>query len=305
MGRELPGHVPVLADEVVFVLRPGRSGWLVDGTVGVGGHAEALLERAPAGSRLLGIDADPDALARAESRLARFGSRVELRRGSFRDIRTIAREAGVTEAETVLLDLGLSSFQLARSGRGFSFLADEPLDMRFDPSRGITARELLGSISETQLSRILFEYGGEPHARGIARAIVSRRGRAPLATTGDLVVTVKSAVPRARWPKRSHVATRTFQAIRMVVNDEIGALTTALPEAARLLASGGRLGVISFHSGEDRIVKRAFRSLSRQSWNEVTRSPVVPCREERQANPRARSAKLRVIERAGEDHGAA
>lgn len=303
--EEAGEHLPVLVEEVLFLLRLRRSGWLVDGTVGVGGHAEALLEQAPAGSRLLGIDGDPEALARTQSRLARFGSRVLLRRGNFRDLGAIAQEAGVNEAQIVLLDLGLSSLQLALSGRGFSFLADEPLDMRFDPSRGITAAELLGSLSEADLDRVLFECGGEPHARRIARSIVARRRTAPLTTTSDLVAAVKSALPRAAWPKRSHVATRTFQAIRMAVNDEMGALAAVLPEAARLLAMGGRLGVISFHSGEDRVVKRAFRSSSGGSWDEVTRTPVVPCREERQANPRARSAKLRVIERVDEDHGSA
>jgi 16S rRNA (cytosine1402-N4)-methyltransferase len=291
------GHLPVLVEEVSFLLRPRKSGWLVDGTVGAGGHAEALLERAPAGSRLLGIDGDPEALELARSRLARFGSRVLLRRGNFRELGTIAREAEVREAEAVLLDLGLSSIELASSGRGFSFLVEEPLDMRFDPSRGITAARLLETLSEADLTRVLFEYGGERHARRIARAVVARRRTSMLATTGDLVAAVKSALPRTQWPKRTHFATRTFQAIRMAVNDEIGALSDAIPEAARLLAPGGRLGVISFHSGEDRVTKRAFRSLAKGSWDEVTRTPVVPCRDECRANPRARSAKLRVLER--------
>jgi len=305
VGEEAPEHLPVLVEEVVFLLRPRRSGWLVDGTVGGGGHAEALLERAPAGSRLLGIDADPDALARARMRLAPFGSRVVLRRGNFRELGAIAEAAGVSEAETILLDLGLSSPELAASGRGFSFLGDEPLDMRFDPSRGQTAADLLASASEAELSRLLREYGEEPHARRIARALLARRRSAPLTTTGDLVAVVKSAVPRAAWSARRHVATRTFQAIRIAVNDEIAALADALDGAAPLLAVGGRLGVISFHSGEDRVVKRAFRSLSRGPCREVTRTPVVACREERRANPRARSAKLRVLERVGDGHGSA
>lgn len=298
-------HLPVLVEEVRFLLRPKTSGWLVDGTVGAGGHAEALLEDAPGESRLLGIDADPQALGRAQSRLARFGSRVVLRWGNFRELGAIARETGVSEAQTVLLDLGMSSMQLAASGRGFSFLADEPLDMRFDPSRGPSATELLGSLSEAALARVLFEYGEEPHARRIARSIVRRRRVAPVVTTSNLVQVVKSACPRGAWPRRTHVATRTFQAIRMAVNDEMGALTDALPQAARLLAVGGRLGVISFHSGEDRIVKRAFRTLGREGWEEVTGAPVTSCLEERSINPRARSAKLRVIERVREDHGPA
>jgi 16S rRNA (cytosine1402-N4)-methyltransferase len=305
VDHEAAGHVPVLVEEVVFFLRLRRGGWLVDGTVGAGGHAEALLDQAPAGSRLLGIDGDPEALARTQSRLARFGTRVVLRRGNFRDLGAIAQEVGVSEAQTVLLDLGLSSFQLAASGRGFSFLADEPLDMRFDPSRGATAAELLRSLSAEELARLLFEYGEDPHARRIARAIVARRERAPLTTTADLVAAMRSALPRTHWSGRRHVATRTFQAIRIAVNDEVGALTDVLPEAARLLAVGGRLGVITFHSGEDRIVKRAFRSLSVGAWEEVTRTPVVPCRDERRTNPRARSAKLRVLERVERDHGAA
>lgn len=305
MAREASAHLPVLLEEVLFLLRLRRRGWLVDGTVGAGGHAEVLLEQAPAGSCLLGIDGDPEALARTQSRLARFGARVVLRRGNFREIGAIAQEVGVREAESVLLDLGLSSFQLASSGRGFSFLTDEPLDMRFDPSRGTTAAWLLRSLPEADLARVLSEYGEDPHARRIARSIVARRERGPLTTTTDLVAAVKSALPRAQWPRRSHVATRTFQAIRMAVNDEIGALTDALPEAARLLGIGGRLGVISFHSGEDRVAKRAFRSLSGGSWEEVTRTPVVPCHDERRANPRARSAKLRVLERMDRGHGAA
>ncbi len=277
----------------------------MDGTVGLGGHAEALLERAPSESRLLGIDEDPEALARSRERLARFGSRVVLRQGSFRSLERLAREAGVDEAQVVLLDLGLSSLQLESSGRGFSFQTDEPLDMRFDPSRGMSAADLLASLPEAELARLLFEHGGEPHARKIARRIVSWRERRPILTAGDLVQVVKAAVPRRAWPRRIHVATRTFQAIRMTVNDEIAALTDALPQAARLLAVGGRLGVISFHSGEDRIVKRTFLSLSERGYEQLLPSPVVTSREERMANPRARSAKLRVLERVEADRVAA
>ena len=295
----------MLVEEVVFLLCPRREGWVVDGTVGLGGHAEALLERAPAESRLFGIDEDPEALARSRERLARFGSRVILCRGSFRALERVAREAGVEDAQAVLLDLGLSSPQLESSGRGFSFQTDEPLDMRFDPSRGVTAADLLASLPEAELARLLFECGGEPHARRIARRIVAQRKARPIVTTGDLVRAVKAAVPRAAWQRRTHVATRTFQALRMAVNDEIGALTDALPQAASLLAVGGRLGVISFHSGEDRIVKRTFRSLSQHGYKELLPSPVAPSPEERRANPRARSAKLRVLARMEVDRVAA
>ncbi len=268
---------------------------MIDGTVGMGGHAEALLTTTPPGVRLLGLDVDPDALASASARLARFGERVQLARANFRELDLVARARGVAQAKGVLLDLGLSSPQLERSGRGFSFQVDEPLDMRLDPGAGHTAEALLNRLPEDELARILREYGDEPHARRIARAIV--RGR-PLRTTGDLVAAVKRAVPRRAWPRRLHVATRTFQAIRMAVNDEPGALRAALPAAAALLDPGARLAVISFHSGEDRLVKLTFRSLTADSeYAVVEPSPLLPGDDEVRANPRARSAKLRVLER--------
>jgi 16S rRNA (cytosine1402-N4)-methyltransferase len=289
-------HAPVLLDEVTFLLRPRHGGWVVDGTIGMGGHAEQLLETAQ-DSRLLGIDRDPEALARAARRLERFGARVTLSHGSFRHLAAIATRAGVERAAAVLLDLGLSSYQLDASGRGFSFQKDEPLDMRFDPSAGPTAAELLSRLPAEELAGLLAEYGEERHARRIARALVEQRRRAPLATSSDLVAVVKRAVPRAAWSKRTHVATRTFQAVRMAVNDEPAALAEALPQAATLLEEGGRLGVISFHSGEDRLVKRAFRSLGAQGFVELEPAPVTPDREETARNPRARSAKLRVLAR--------
>jgi 16S rRNA (cytosine1402-N4)-methyltransferase len=189
-------HLPVLADEVTFLLRPRRGGWVVDGTIGMGGHAERLLD---AGGE---------------------GTRVTLRHGSFREIGGHAREAGIGPAATVLLDLGLSSHQLDASGRGFTFQKEEPLDMRFDPTRGRTAAELLAELPEAEMARVLFEYGGERHARRIARRIVERRRQSPLTVTGDLVDAVKRGVPRAAWSLRTHVATRTFQALRMAVNEE-------------------------------------------------------------------------------------
>jgi len=175
--------------------------------------------------------------------------------------------------------------------------------MRFDRSGGETAAQLLARLPEAELARIIFEYGGEPRARRIAREIVTRRKRTPLRTTSDLVAAVKAAVPRRAWPRARHVATRTFQALRMAVNEEVEALTEALPRAAGLLAPGGRLGVISFHSGEDRIVKRAFLSLARGPYAMLEPAPLTPCHEERRMNPRCRSAKLRVLERAGGPHG--
>jgi 16S rRNA (cytosine1402-N4)-methyltransferase len=281
-------------DEVAFLLRPRHGGWVIDGTVGMGGHAEAVLERSAVDVRLLGLDVDPAALQQAGERLARFGERARLVHASFADLGLVAAEQSVTEAQAVLLDLGVSSWQLEASGRGFSFQGDEPLDMRLDPTRGDTAAALLNRLSEAELARVIREYGEERHARRIARSIVRRR---PLVTTADLVAAVRSAVPRAAWPRRLHVATRTFQAVRMAVNDEPGALTSALEAAPRLLARGGRLGVIAFHSGEDRIVKRTFRSLEAAGFAALEPSPLEPGDDEVRANPRARSAKLRVLER--------
>jgi len=284
----------VLVDEVAFLLRPRGEGWVIDATVGMGGHAEAILSASESSVSLLGLDVDPEALASAGARLAPFGDRVALGRSSFRYLAGAAAARGIESARSILLDLGVSSWQLEQSGRGFSFQGDEPLDMRLDPSIGETAAALVNRLPEAELARIIFEYGEEPHARRIARAIVRRR---PLGRTGDLVAAVRSGVPRAAWPRRLHVATRTFQALRMAVNDEPGALREALAHAPALLAAGGRLGVISFHSGEDRIVKQTFRALEPAGYAELEPSPRQPTDDEVRDNPRARSAKLRVLER--------
>lgn len=267
---------------------------MIDATVGMGGHAEAILSASGADARLLGLDLDPAALAMARERLVPFGERVVLAHASFGRLEGAAAVQGITRVRAILLDLGVSSWQLEQSGRGFSFQGDEPLDMRLDPTTGDTATALLNRLPEAELARIVFEYGEEPHARRIARAIVRRR---PLARTGDLVAAVRGAVPRAAWPRRLHVATRTFQALRMAVNDEPGALRNALAQAPSLLADGGRMGVISFHSGEDRIVKQTFRALEPAGFAELEPSPRQPSDDEVRANPRARSAKLRVLER--------
>jgi len=284
----------VLADEVAFLLRPRGEGWVIDATVGMGGHAEAILSASAASVSLLGLDVDPEALARAGARLASFGDRVRLARSSFRDLAQAAGAHGIDSTRSILLDLGVSSWQLEQSGRGFSFQGDEPLDMRLDPRAGETAAALVNRLPDAELARVIFEYGEEPHARRIARAIVRRR---PLTRTGDLVAAVRAAVPRAAWPRRLHVATRTFQAVRMAVNDEPGALRRALAQAPALLAAGGRLGVIAFHSGEDRIVKQTFRALESAGFAELEPSPRQPADDEVRENPRARSAKLRVLER--------
>ncbi len=284
----------MLADEVAFLLRPRGEGWVIDATVGMGGHAEAILSASAASVSLLGLDVDPEALARAGARLASFGDRVRLARSSFRDLAQAAGAHGIDSTRSILLDLGVSSWQFEQSGRGFSFQGDEPLDMRLDPRAGEPAAALVNRLPEAELARVIFEYGEEPHARRIARAIVRRR---PLSRTGDLVAAVRAAVPRAAWPRRLHVATRTFQAVRMAVNDEPGALRQALAQAPALLAAGGRLGVIAFHSGEDRIVKQTFRALESAGFAELEPSPRQPADDEVRENPRARSAKLRVLER--------
>jgi 16S rRNA (cytosine1402-N4)-methyltransferase len=260
----------------------------------MGGHAEALLATTPGDVRLLGLDVDPEALARAGRRLARFGGRVTLVRSSFRHVADTARANQADPVVGMLLDLGVSSYQIEESGRGFSFEGDQALDMRLDPRQALTAERLLNEAPEADLAQLLADLGDERHARRIARVIVRSR---PLRTTADLVAAVKRAVPRAAWSRHRHVATRTFQAVRLAVNDEPAALRQALPEAARLLAPGARLAVISFHSGEDRIVKRAFRDLEASGFTVLEPSPLGPGDDEVRANPRARSAKLRVLER--------
>jgi 16S rRNA (cytosine1402-N4)-methyltransferase len=282
----------VLLDEVLALLQPrGGVGFrALDCTVGAGGHAEALLERSSPDGRLLGLDADPRALELARARLARFGDRVRLLRRNFGEL----AELEVEPVNAILFDLGLSSMQLDAGQRGFSFRLDEPLDMRFDPAAPQpTAADLLNILSEAELERTLRTYGEEPRARRVAREVVRRR---PLARTGDLVAAVSAALGPARG--RIHPATRTFQALRIAVNDELAVLEAGLDAAVTLLAPGGRLAVISFHSLEDRIVKWRMRGWADRGLVRVlTRKPLQPGAEEAARNPRARSAKLRVAER--------
>jgi 16S rRNA (cytosine1402-N4)-methyltransferase len=290
-------HAPVLVDEVLRWLTPVPPGtWIVDGTVGLGGHAAALMSHA-AESRLLGLDRDAETLAQAARRLAPFGNRCVLRHADFRHLDAEARACGAAPAHAVLLDLGFSSFQLEQSGRGFSFQRDEALDMRFDTRQPLTAAGLIMRTPEPELARIIHEYGEEPAARRIARRLVEVRARTPIRTTRQLADLVASAIPPHRRSRRLHPATRTFQAFRIVVNDELGSLEAALPQGAELLAPGGRFGVIAFHSLEDRLVKSAFRRLSHSGWQALTRKPVRPSDDEVHTNPRARSARLRVLER--------
>ncbi len=285
-------HVPVLVDAVLEWLQPRPGGVYVDATVGAGGHAERILEACGPDGQLVGIDRDPEALEAAGRRLSRFTSRVRLVGGDFRHLRDLLQEAGVREADGILFDLGVSSLQLERAERGFSFHLPGPLDMRMDPRQRHTAADLVNGLPEDQLAELLRRYGEEPFARRIARSIVRRR---PLRTTTDLVEAIQAAVPRSRWPSRIHVATRTFQALRIATNQELEALEAALAQVPDVLRPGARVVVISFHSLEDRLVKQAFRSDPR--LRPLTRKPARPGPEEVRQNPRARSARLRAAER--------
>jgi 16S rRNA (cytosine1402-N4)-methyltransferase len=293
---ELPKHAPVMPAEVVKFLAPERGGLFVDCTVGLGGHAEALLEHGA--TQVIGLDRDEDALRIAGEKLRAFAERVELVHSDYRQLDQVLHQRGIERVGGVLADLGVSSMQLDGEGRGFSFRRDEPLDMRMDRSTGATAADLLRTVDETDLANVIYQFGEERHSRRIARAIVRERAVREIATTGTLAEIVRRAVP-GRGYQRIDPATRTFQALRIWVNRELEGLDTFLVETARRLLAGARFVVITFHSLEDRIVKHAFRGLAAAGdvWHVLTRKPVVAGPEEVDRNPRARSAKLRAIER--------
>ena len=289
-------HEPVMVAEVLEHLQPSRGGVFVDGTVGLGGHARALLEAGA--SRLVGVDRDPAAVERARERLREFGDRARVVHGDYRDLPAILDREGLGAVDGILLDLGVSSMQLDAPGRGFSFRRDEPLDMRMDTSAGATAAEAIAGADEKTLADVIYELGEDRHARRIARAIVGARARAPIDTTGRLADVVRRAVPR-RGYARIDPATRTFQAVRIWVNRELEGLGDCLVAVAGRLAPGGRLVVITFHSLEDRIVKHVLRSLQAAGTHGLrvlTKRPLVPGAVETERNPRARSAKLRAAE---------
>ena len=290
------GHEPVLFEEVMAALAPRPGGMYVDGTVNGGGHAAGVLERSAPHGRLLGVDLDEQALEVARETLANYGPRVQLVHGSFGHLYEIARRHGFYPAAGVLLDLGISTAQLTAPRRGFSFQLDGPLDMRLDRSEGITAADLVNSLPEAELADMLYQYGEERKSRRIARAIVRAR---PLRTTAELANLVAGSLRRRG---RIHPATRTFLALRIAVNDELAVLSQGLKEAVDILAPGGHLVVIAFHSLEDRIVKNCFRTLargegggSRPSVRLLTRKPIQPSAVERERNPASRSAKLRAL----------
>ncbi|HHW15132.1 MAG TPA: 16S rRNA (cytosine(1402)-N(4))-methyltransferase RsmH [Firmicutes bacterium] len=315
MSGETGTHRSVLLAEAVKWLNCRPGGVYVDCTLGGGGHAAAILEASAPDGRLLGLDQDEVALERAAERLAeevRQG-RAVLVRENFAALRRVVERLGLGPVDGVLFDLGVSSFQLDQAERGFSYQAEAPLDMRMDRRQAVSAAELVNEGSEEELARIIREYGEERWARRIARAVVVRRRRSPLRTTGELVETIKEAIPAAARRGGPHPARRTFQALRIAVNDELGALQTGLREAIALLRPGGRLVAISFHSLEDRIVKRTLSEAAKgcvcppeipacvcghhPELRILTRRPVEPSAEEVAENPRARSAKLRAAER--------
>jgi len=309
------GHLPVLVDEVIEMLAPAPGSLHIDATLGGGGHTERILEAASPDGRLLGLDADPAAIARVDARLrARFGDRLVLRQANFRELATIAPEAGFRAVDGCVFDLELSSLQLADRDRGFGFRAGGPLDMRFDPTRGVPAAELLASLDAAGLTALFRRYGEEPKAPRIARAIVDARRVAPVVTAEELAALIERVVPpNPRIRRRTHPATRVFQALRIAVNQELEALQIGLAAALDLLRPGGRLVVLSYHSLEDRIVKRFFQAERRgcvcppevpicvcgrdPRLRLVTSPSLAPTDAEIAANPRARSARLRAAER--------
>lgn len=304
-------HFPVLLEEVIEGLNVRQGGVYLDGTLGAGGHAEALLSAHP-GIRLIGMDRDPAALALAEDRLAAYRDRLTLFHNDFRFLDEVLDEGGVSSVDGIVLDLGVSSMQLDEGERGFSFANDGPLDMRMDPSHGESALTLVNEMDPVELANILYRYGEERRSRAIAKAIAREREVAPIETTGRLA-NIVAAVPGMGRMRNIHPATRTFQALRIAVNDELAAIEEAVPAGVARLAPGGRMVVISFHSLEDRIVKRGFRELERpcrcpkempecrcglvSAGKVITRRPLIPTEEEAERNPRSRSAKLRVFEK--------
>jgi len=281
--------------EVLEHLEPSRGGVFVDCTVGLGGHARAILEGGAA--RVIGLDRDREAIARAADGLKGYGDRIELVHGDYRSIGDVLDARGVRTVDGVLADLGVSSMQLDAPGRGFSFRRDEPLDMRMDTSSGPSAADLLGEVDERTLADLIVEFGEERYARRIARALVEARRVGRIETTGRLAEIVRRAIPRKGY-SRIDPATRTFQAIRIWVNRELEGLDAFLTRAAERLGPGGRLVVITFHSLEDRIVKHTLRALQASGAIAIrTKRPIVPAEAEVERNPRARSAKLRAAGR--------
>ena len=313
-GDAADRHVPVLRDRVVALLEPAlreEGAVVVDATLGMGGHAHALLTACPS-AVLVGVDRDHEALALAGERLAEFGDRVRLVHAVYDDLPQVLTDLGLTDVQAVLLDLGVSSLQLDEDDRGFAYRVDAPLDMRMDQSHGVTAAEVLNTYDVADLVRVLRDYGEERFARRIAATVVRERERAPFTTSARLVQIVRSSVPAATRTQGGNPAKRTFQALRIEVNDELDALRTALPAAVDALAVGGRIAVLAYHSLEDRLVKQALAAGARSSAPQglpveapehapylrlLVRGSEPPSPEEIEQNPRAASARLRAAER--------
>ncbi len=293
MDHSLPLHVPVMLDEVLQALDPQPGQTFVDGTLGGGGHTEAIAQRVGASGQVVALDRDPDALTRVETRLR--GLPVLLVGASYDELSDVLAQLEIASVQGIVLDLGLSSDQLADDGRGFSFDSTGPLDLRFDPSTGQPAWQWLTHLDEARLADVIFRYGEERHSRRIARNIIQQQAQEPIRTAAQLADVVRRSVPRGRSRPRIDPATRTFQALRIAVNDELGILERGLAQFPDALVEGGRVAVISFHSLEDRLVKEAFRDNPR--YKPVMRKPLRPSAAEVDRNPRARSAKLRVAEK--------
>ncbi len=293
MHASAPIHVSVMLDEVVAALDPRPGHTLVDGTLGAGGHTRALAERVGPTGVVIGLDRDQRAIDAAERNLA--GLPVKVAATNYTELGEVLDELEIAAVDGIVLDLGLSSDQLADQERGFSFDAEGELDLRFDTDSGEPAWRLIARLDATQLANVIYEYGEERHSRRIARAIVERRTERPIRTAGELAEIVRRSVPRTPDSRRIDPATRTFQALRIAVNDELGSLESALADFPNYLKPGGRLAIISFHSLEDRLVKNAFRDDPR--YEVLTRKPLLPSDAEVAKNPRSRSAKLRVAAR--------
>lgn len=289
--------------EVLEHLQPERGGNFVDATLGLGGHSELILNRLPAGSWLIGIDQDAEALALSRKRLVGYPAKLDLVCDNFRYLGEIVSKLGMEEIDGILFDLGISSFQLSEASRGFSFSKAGPLDMRMDTRGKLTAADIVNQYSEAELAEIIKEYGEERWAVRIAKFIVTERKSKPFETTSDLIETMRRAIPsKLRHGRKTHFATRTFQALRMAVNSELSALQEGIESAFNHLRKGGKMVIITFHSLEDRMVKRSLKrwsqeGLSDQKLRIITRKPILPASEELMLNPRSRSAKLRVAEK--------
>ncbi|HEU4685425.1 MAG TPA: 16S rRNA (cytosine(1402)-N(4))-methyltransferase RsmH [Nitrospira sp.] len=290
-------HIPVMVSEVLHWLRPSPSATILDCTVGYCGHAEFILAASDPTGILIGIDRDPVAIEESRRRMERFRPRLHLVQGHFVELKRVLADRGISQVQGVLFDLGASSPQFDDPARGFSFQAEGPLDMRMDQTAGRTAADIVNRTAENDLADIIFQYGEERYSRRIARALIRAREERPITMTAQLASVVWKSVPARYRNGRLHPATRTFQALRIAVNQELDHLDRALRDAVDVLTPGGRICVISFHSLEDRIVKRTFRSLSGRELKILTRKPQLPADAEVERNPRARSAKLRVGER--------